>query len=774
MATRVVRRPGRAPGRERFVFHHCSSPLWEIDVSALRQMAARWQRQGATELGGYLQRQPGELDRALDAMRVVDANQAALALYDAGTVEELVSPWNMPRDEQSRRVLARIVEAAVAGGAAAPIRCRPRTLRGTPLDALLLMHVPQPGDRFPHVLVEVLPAAVQRDEVARAVIDTIPDQVFAKDREGRFILANRALVEWTGEQSLSGVVGKTDLDLFPPEVASKFQADDRRVMDSGEPDTNIEEEVRSSRGLRRWALTTKVPIRDSAGNVTGIIGVVRDVTDRKALERRLEDERRLMRTVIDALPDCIFMKDRQGRFLLANQALAALMEVQSPEELIGRTDRDFYDAERAAAFEREERAVLQDGKWVVNEPEAWTSREQVRWLAVSKVPLTDQDGRVTGLVGISRDVTRSREAEERNVLLASMVRNSNDAIVGIDLEDRITTWNLGAEKVFGYTAAEMELKPITSLVSPGGEPQIQAARDSLGQGPVRQFDSAVIRKDGSEAFISSTISLIEDSRQRIIGTTLISRDITKQRALQAQIIRAQRLESLATLAAGIAHQFNNINAAVRGYLDVALMETEVPDRVRSWIQEALRGVQRAVEITERLQSFSSVAHAGQEPLDLAAVVPVILPLFTAVAAEQGVDLRTELAAAFVRTNQPTIGFVITSMVNNALHALIERDRREILLRCRPAGAYGVLEVQDTGCGISEEDLPRVFTPFFTTKGEWASPGSAQGRVRGLGLSLSVCQSSVAEQGGWIEVDSREGRGTTFRVWLPSGEAPGPV
>jgi signal transduction histidine kinase len=115
------------------------------------------------------------------------------------------------------------------------------------------------------------------------------------------------------------------------------------------------------------------------------------------------------------------------------------------------------------------------------------------------------------------------------------------------------------------------------------------------------------------------------------------------------------------------------------------------------------------------------------------------------------------------------GFILTSLIDNSLDAMLDRPVQMLTIRTGGAPKFAFLEVRDTGCGIPREDIPRLFTPFFTTKGEWAASGSCQAKVKGEGLSLSVCRSTVSESGGRIEVDSEPGVGTTFRVWLPTIE-----
>jgi signal transduction histidine kinase len=261
---------------------------------------------------------------------------------------------------------------------------------------------------------------------------------------------------------------------------------------------------------------------------------------------------------------------------------------------------------------------------------------------------------------------------------------------------------------------------------------------------------------------------LKDGNGEIIGTFGISRDMTAQRALQTQIIRSQRLESLGTLSAGIAHQFNNINAATMGYLDIMAKDTTLPPSAQLYVREALKAVHRAVEITERLQGLTSAATMSAESLRLEEEVPTLLPLVEEKLQAAGISVLVDLQdTSPIRATRLMLSFIVTSLLTNSIHALIDCPSRLITVRTRSTEGFASLEVSDNGCGIPPQNLPRIFSPFFTTKGEWAEPNSPQARVKGIGLSLSVCQSTVSESGGWIEVESLPQQGSTFRVWFPA-------
>jgi signal transduction histidine kinase len=284
---------------------------------------------------------------------------------------------------------------------------------------------------------------------------------------------------------------------------------------------------------------------------------------------------------------------------------------------------------------------------------------------------------------------------------------------------------------------------------------------------VPPFEAVGRRKDGASVPLSYTLSAIRDERGTVVGTAAIVRDLTAEKALRARLIQAQRLESLGTLAGGIAHQFNNINAVIKGYLDALMSSSGLPSAAKLYGQEALKGVGRLVDITERLQGLTAGPRAGEESCRLKEMARSLLPVFEKRFEESGTTVVLELQETPpVRMHRSRAAFILTSLLNNSLDSFLDRPVRTLTIRTGTGPRAAFFEVSDTGCGIPPEDIPKLFTPFFTAKGEWAASDSSQAKAKGVGLSLSICRSTVAESGGRIDVESEPGKGSTFRVSLP--------
>jgi len=323
----------------------------------------------------------------------------------------------------------------------------------------------------------------------RQIIDLVPHLIFAKDRDGRFLLANRAVAEAYGT-TVEELIGKRDLDYHPPdEELNHFLANDRAVIDTGQPKFVPEEILVDVRGKRHVLQTTKIPFTAAGLNEPAVLGVAIDVSDlkqaeeelrqahddleirvqqrtaelaaaneelrreiaeRQQAERDLAHERFLLRTLMDNFPDYIYFKDPESRFTRIGKALAAYFGLSDPHEAIGKTDADIYGAERAGQYLADEQEIMRTGRPILDkeEEQSWPDG-RVTWVSTTKVPLRSPDGEVIGTFGISRDITDRKRAElqlqaaksaaeaasrAKSVFLANMsheIRTPMNAILGM-------------------------------------------------------------------------------------------------------------------------------------------------------------------------------------------------------------------------------------------------------------------------------------------------------------------------------------------------------
>ncbi len=254
----------------------------------------------------------------------------------------------------------------------------------------------------------------------RTLIDNLPNSIYVKDTEYRKTLANPANVRHTGKNSESEVLGKTDFELYPFELAQKYNNDDQAVIRDGKAILITEEYGFTQSGEKKWQLTSKIPLRDKNGKIVGLIGIGTDITERKHLEEAREEERRLLRTLIDNLPSAVFVKDTEFRKTVANRehlrGISAQLGRQNPLEefqVLGKTDFEVLPKALAERHFREDLKVIRDGEMILDQEELEFDAEGNRhWNLLSKIPLRDSNGNISGLLGIKTDITARKLAEE--------------------------------------------------------------------------------------------------------------------------------------------------------------------------------------------------------------------------------------------------------------------------------------------------------------------------------------------------------------------------
>jgi PAS domain S-box-containing protein len=249
--------------------------------------------------------------------------------------------------------------------------------------------------------------------ILRVLMDTLPDRIYFKDLQSRFVSNNEAHARWLGAASPEACVGKTDFDFFTAEHARLAFADEQEIIRTGEAIIAKTERLTMRDGQQGWASSTKLPWRNASGQIIGTFGVTRDITATKEAEQRLKEERNLLRTIIDHLPSRLYVKDTDSRYVLNNKAHLEMLGAASQEEAIGRTTLDFFPGERGIQALVDDRQVLETTTPILNQEKSDFGREgEVQWSLVTKVPLRDIDQRLIGLVGISHDITRRKLAEE--------------------------------------------------------------------------------------------------------------------------------------------------------------------------------------------------------------------------------------------------------------------------------------------------------------------------------------------------------------------------
>ncbi|HEU5125165.1 MAG TPA: PAS domain-containing protein [Verrucomicrobiae bacterium] len=255
-------------------------------------------------------------------------------------------------------------------------------------------------------------ALARERDLLQALMDNLPDCIFFKDADSRFTRINQAHARMLGLSDPQKAIGKTDANFLSSRLTRQALVDERRIFATGEPMLDATEQVQTAAGETIWISSTKVPLRDAQGNFTGLVGVSRDITERKRFEEKLAYERELLRTLLENSPDFIYFKDRESRFLRCSRTLARRFG-ELPENLIGKRDVDFFDDDHSRDAFEDEQKIMRTGEPLIGkvEQEKLKSNERVSWVLTNKMPLRDEQGKIIGTFGISKDITALKEAE---------------------------------------------------------------------------------------------------------------------------------------------------------------------------------------------------------------------------------------------------------------------------------------------------------------------------------------------------------------------------
>ncbi len=361
---------------------------------------------------------------------------------------------------------------------------------------------------------------------------------------------------------------------------------------------------------------------------------------------------------------------------------------------------------------------------------------------------------------------RTQELLSTTFFLNSILESSTSyAIVATDTSGVITSWNLGAARTYGFSREEAVGRLNLRELSARGTEDILGVAERTGR-----FEGELLRvaRSGHPIPVEAVLTVLRDAAGMATGFVEISRDVTRQRELQRQLAFSEKMAGIGTLAAGVAHEFNNLLQGIIGYLALALEVQKCPEEWRRSMEVALAGAYRASALTEQLQSFARPSRGERGEVEVAGLVEETMTLVGKAFTTEGIVVERRFQTGGVRTlgDRNRLGQVILNLVTNARHAMAGAPERILTLEVGGEDPYVWIKVSDTGAGIRSEDLPRIFEPFFTTKG--ALGGHVHdGKVHGTGLGLAISTTIVEEHGGRIDVESRVGAGTTFTVFLPA-------
>jgi len=622
----------------------------------------------------------------------------------------------------------------------------------------------------------------------KTLLANTPDFVYLKDRERRYLKVSKPFEDLFGS-GLGEIRGRRDEEIFPPDVAAEGRRDDRRVIEEGISLVNKVEGSDTPGGGSIWVLTTKIPWRDDDGNILGLFGISRDITDRIQAEEALLEETEFTRASLDALQDTFFVFDPgTGKAVRWNRNFREASGF-SDDEIARLPAPDSYysprDLERARAFIEEvsERGfgvieldlVCKDGRLIPTEYK----------VAI----LNNKDSEPQYIIAVGRDITeRKRAAEALRVQSERLVRfmdSATDSFHLLDSELRIIEINktaLGRLRELG--GETQDKKGVQGRLLVDVYPFLRGRKGEARLRDVLRTGKPVTYDDSAEHPVRGTVHMTVKLFKVGEDLGLIATDISDRKraederlSLERQVQHTQKLESLGVLAGGIAHDFNNILVSILGHADL-LKEVLLPGNLGGkHVEEILVGARRAADLANEMLAYSGKGQIELRKINLNEFVEEMTHLLQASTSKKA-RLRFDFASDLtpIECDITQVGQVVMNLIINASEAIgdatgvisvatgktaLEGDERPGFQAATGGqnGDFVYLEVTDTGCGMDEETKQKMFEPFFTTK------------FTGRGLGMAAVQGIVRSHGGAIEVHSEPGEGTRVRVLFPAVHGP---
>jgi len=670
------------------------------------------------------------------------------------------------------------------------------------------------------------------EELRNTILNNVGAYIFLKDRGSRYTYVNSMVGRLFGS-SEQEIIGKDDTSFFSAASVEEIRRSDRRVIEHGETVTREEVDLASADQAPRTYWTVKIPLRDGSGSIYGLCGISTDITALKRADEamKLNAERTeallqlnsMTSASIHEITDFALEKAVE----LTRSTIGYLAFVNEDESIL---TMHSWSRSAMAQCATEQKPihypVIATGLWgeavrqrkpiVTNDyasPNPWKRGcpaghvEVIRHMNIpvfveSRIVLvagvgnkrddyheTDVQQLTLLMEGMWRLIERKKSEEalkSSESRLANIIEFLPDATFAIDLDGKVISWNRALEELTGFSAEEMVGRGNYEYAIP-----LYGERRPISIDLLLSWDDAIagkysfIKKDGDTVYVEAEMpfvrrpsrlmrgkaSLLRNERGDVTGAIVSMRDITDKRRLESQLIQAQKMEAIGTLAGGVAHDFNNILMGIEGYVSLLLQEIDPHHPHHEYLKHIDEQVQSASGLTRQLLGFARGGRYEIQPVDINKLIKKSSSLFGRTRKELTITRKFDKNLWTVEVDRGQIEQALLNLYVNAWHAMpaggqlllearnVTIGKDDMMPHAMPLGHYVMIRVSDTGIGMDEETSKRIFDPFFTTKK----------MGRGSGLGLAMVYGIVKGHGGFIFVDSEPGRGAAFTLYLPASD-----
>ena len=617
--------------------------------------------------------------------------------------------------------------------------------------------------------------AQERERLA-ITLRSIGDGVISTDTDGKILSLNNAAEELTGwpETEALGRPVEEVFHIVNEKTRERCENPVRKVLLHGRIVGLANDTVLISRnGAERVLADSGAPIRGSDGSIIGVVLVFRDVTERKrALEAVLQSEQ-LLRGILVASPVGICLT--QERIITwANDTFVKMFGFKHESEYLGRPTSILHPSEEEYLTVRKAVYADLDGK---QRGEAYTQFRHNNGslfhghLQVTHLdPLDPTRGTISAITDISEQRLVEAALRESEQKYRTLFEESLDPRFVVDFDGTLLEANQALLDLFGHTRGELIGQSVLKTYADPADRERYRSEINR-KGFAKDYALKLRTKEGREIDCLFTASVLRDKLGNIVGHRGSIRDITAQKALERQLVQAQKMEAVGTLAGGMAHDFNNLLQVISGYSELLLADRATLPPLRDDLNKIHSAARSGAELVQRLLTFSRKTEITPHPMNLNREIEQVHQFLTRTIPKMiEIEMVLEKDLAAINADRMQIEQIIMNLSVNARDAMPQGGKLSIKtqnvvldeeyckthLGCEP-GPYVMLSVSDTGTGMDKDTCEHIFEPFFTTK----EPGE------GTGLGLAMVYGIVKQHGGYIMCYSEPNKGTTFSIYFPS-------
>lgn len=499
---------------------------------------------------------------------------------------------------------------------------------------------------------------------------------------------------------------------------------------------------------------------------------IQEIANNESVIENLSAAKSMLQLVMDNIPQFIFWKDRNSIYLGCNQNFARAAGVETPEKIKGKTDYDLAWKKEEADFFREcDRRVMENdtSEYHITEPQLQADSRQT-WIDTNKIPLHDSKGNVVGILGTYEDITERKKTQETLLLYETIVATTNDLMSIIDSDCVYLAVNDAYLEIHQKKRDEIECHTVADLMGVEvfekyAKPQI----DRAFAGKVATSEAWFDYPGHGRRYMRVSYYPHRNEENEIKSVVVNAHDLTQVKKLENQLIQAQKMEAIGTLAGGLAHDFNNLLMGIQGRISLMGFEMGASDPMLAHVKGIEEYVRGATSLTDQLLGFARGGKYEVIPTDFNQLAKNALELFGRTKKEIQINATFESNLFTVEVDQRQIEQVLLNLMVNAWQAMpkggelylqtenIQIDEETATTQSVKSGRYIKVSITDTGIGMDESVRQRIFDPFFTTKE----------KKRGTGLGLASAYGIIKNHHGFIDVHSVPGNGSTFHIYLPA-------